>query len=355
MAVKNPTKKIAKKAAAKAAAKATKRVTKKIKRPKVKSGPKANDLIDSSKDATEKIKDQLNRINKGEPLLKDQPATPPADIETETVDITTSDAADTNTPPAAESTPAANPLDNVKEDIGEFQEPAAEPSKKPIISLFDDVKKPTEQDQDQISKLESMVTDTFDDDTFGEPEAEEDTEEQRKVNAKTSAGIWVVVIDVGMMMLCLFLSNDYSNESQRKFSLIPERKNAIKQAIYQILLKSKKKTNPYMGLILAVFGSYAPMILIAIVAGRNQKKKMQEQRARTASRYEGEPIPREGIPLEKYDNKDIVSNLGGGGINTGSGKPRKKGRHKKGCSFYDDNNTCNCQDPNFVRPKDAKG
>jgi hypothetical protein len=337
---------------------------------------KTSELISANKRDSSRVKEQLARIKKNQPLISEleqeqfietevnnkieaeiqatiepefKEAERVPEIVNEDLSLTIGDQIPFEAVPAQSNVSAEPVLDKAEPIISE--------SLKQKISLFDDMAKGTEQDVQQINKLEDLADDFLDSSFAGD--SIEDSIEVRKTNAKISAGVWVTVIDVAMMLGCLFLSNDFSDDSQRKFSLIPERKNAIKHSIYQILMLRKKKSNPYYSLSLAILGSYAPMFVIAFLSGRKKKQDSitanQNRAAAMASQAmatNSNPVaPNQNMYTPYRSNADVVENFGG------KIHPQKSrnlgGRHKKGCDHYLDK-PCNCRRPDFKRPEWAK-
>lgn len=327
---------------------------------------KNSDLIAESTKNKAALKEQLSRIKKGNPLIKtpheefkaaiaptieNTPVVEAPIVETAVIEIPL-----TETTPIVEAAPVVETTPIVETP------PEVITEAKNTITMFQDMVASTEQDKDQLSKLETIGDAFLDESSFGD--AIEDSEEVRKTNAKIASGIWVTCIDVAAMLGCLFLSDDFSDESQRKFSLIPERKKAIQHSIYQLLMLRKKKTNPVFSLIIAILGSYAPMIVIAILGGRKKKEAQQAERQRQAQAAfdrANAPIQNAAAPIPDtsnfapvnsepvQSNRDIVENFGGG-LKPQTRKVATKGRHKIGCNWYKDQ-PCNCRQKNFVRPR----
>lgn len=179
-----------------------------------------------------------------------------------------------------ETTEAENPVTEVK-----AEEIKAETIAKPAsdgLSFFDDVKEKTEEDtKAEKGKAETIADDLLDPDDL--PTADEEMDgEQKKELSKIRAGIYVQVIDLVFMLICMLITGEWSDEGQKKYSLIPQRQKAIKISIYQLLLQSKRKPKPSQDLTWLILGSYAPMIIIALVGlfrKRKEKKKLQEAEA----------------------------------------------------------------------------
>lgn len=166
----------------------------------------------------------------------------------------------------------------------------AEPKKKSILS--DMANFITQEDLDKKQTATETISDTqpktnieerlesagIDDFSLNEGATEEeDTPEHRREMAKIKASALVEFFDVIFMLICLGISKDFSDNAQTKFSLVKERKNAIKANVFQILAFSKKKHNPMGTVIFLILFSYVPLIAIAIMQRVKRKKEEQQK------------------------------------------------------------------------------
>ena len=174
--------------------------------------------------------------------------------------------------------------------LTEQKETVTEPEIKSNVSLVDDFIGVTQED---LNKKDTVFSESNDDKTAFEERAEnltsddfvtnegateeEDTPEYRREMAKIQASALVEFFDVIFMLICLGISKDFSDDAQKRFSLVAPRKNAIKANIFQILVFKKKKYNPMSTVVMLVLFSYVPLIAIAIMNRVKKKKEEQEQ------------------------------------------------------------------------------
>ena len=164
------------------------------------------------------------------------------------------------------------------------------------ISFIEDMKQQTHEDINQpenvsfennaSERLESMLKDDFE--TNEAANEQEDTPEYKAEMAKIKASAIVEFVDVLFMLICLFLSKDFSDAAQKKFSLVIDRKKAIKTNVYLVLKQSKKKQNPVSAIFFLVLFSYVPLIAVAIMSNIKRKKEKQEEAERQAREREQE-------------------------------------------------------------------
>lgn len=154
------------------------------------------------------------------------------------------------------------------------------------ISVFEDLAAPTEEDAGQKDRMESsleMLTDT--DDFPEEPAGDggEDDPRVKKELAKINASVIVELMDVLFMLLCMWASGDWSENAQKSYTLVPQRKKAIQIPLFQLLMRRKKKTNPTAAIVFLILGSYTPMIILAVMRGIKQKREKAEQQEKENS------------------------------------------------------------------------
>jgi hypothetical protein len=159
----------------------------------------------------------------------------------------------------------------------------AETSNDPApLTFMNDLDAPTIEDKtfkagDAIKeRAEGFINDDFATNDTGVNEQENDPAYQREM-AKIKASTIVEFFDVVFMISCLFISKDYSDKSQAKFSLIESRKKAIKTNIYQILVASKKKQNPMAAVIFLVLFSYVPLLITAFMQRIKEKREKDRE------------------------------------------------------------------------------
>lgn len=190
----------------------------------------------------------------------------------------------TGEPPASEQ--SSNPPQEEKGATESKNDPPKDVKKR--LSIFSDIAKKTEQDfekRDPVSKVEEIAQDLAVAEKLPTENEEEDPETKRAM-AEISAGLYVTVIDLVFMLLAMWVSDDWTEAAQKKYSLVPERKKALKTPIFQLLMRKKKKANPWVALSGAILGSYAPMMVLAVIAGVNKKRTKREQEERENNRQQ---------------------------------------------------------------------
>ena len=288
------------------------------------------EIEEATKKAVSAIKNQVDNIlNKKKVVGK--PAIKKADM-----------VKDTEPKPAEEITPEVTTPEVTTPEV--TTPPTTEQA--PVFSIMGDLAG-TEQDVKEFSKMESMANSFVDEAHFDKTNEQEDSEEVRKQNAKVSANTIVTFIDIVFMLLACFIAKDFSDQKQAKFSLIPEKKKAMANNIYQLLMLRKKKSNPVVSLVLGIVGAYVPMLLIAFMERKNRAKEEREQAQRLAEIAAKQQADKE--PLNTYsfkeENREVLKKENPAEFSTIRQqviKTDKRGRHKKTCASMR-GEKCNCK------------
>lgn len=163
------------------------------------------------------------------------------------------------------------------------------PTKEEPLSIWNDIKKVTEEDQNIKPTIEIAA------DNLNESESEYSTiegmandasrgidideENARKQSNLANASITVELIDVGFMFVCILLTWDFTDENQKKFKLNEQSKKAIKTNLYKVYEATGKVSNPKKQIWFLILGSYAPMLLVAfLIMFRNLREKQQSKK-----------------------------------------------------------------------------
>jgi hypothetical protein len=242
-----------------------------------------------------------------------------------------------------------------------------QPAKK--ISLFDSVKQSTEEDLQKGKDIKKAMTslagkdDISDDELFGD----NDPKMNKELADVKASGI-VEFADLIFMLIAMFISGDWSQDGQDKFSMSDKRKRVLKVLIMRQMLARKQKVNPTGSIILVAVTSCVPVIIIAIwerVAKNRAKNKqtaeiseLDKKLAELRSMQEAQYLETENgnrikyVPFNEVKNEvkqEIVKPVTPPIINDLSkpekpvnGKKGKVGRHKKTCVWHEDKNKCNC-------------
>lgn len=207
----------------------------------------------------------------------------------------------------------------------------------PLPSMFDDLKKATEHDGKEKSKLAESLKGLMDDDIIDlNVSEEEDSPDIKKANASASSAGWVTAIDLGFSLLAMWAADDWANNNA--YSLHENRKKAIRQNIYQIIMLKKKKSNPYLSLFGLVITAYIPMLVLAYLSGREKRKNkkladlnrhyQQQNNFSNIDYHESSKEASRVMPKETKIKKEEIK------IVQPTSTKGKQGRHKLGCGKY---------------------
>lgn len=142
------------------------------------------------------------------------------------------------------------------------------------LSMFEDIGKPTEEDANikPQSFIESMANKASSDTII-------DEKDNNLALSKVKADIYIELSDLLFMLLCCFMTWDFSDVNQSRFSLNKDRKRVISDSLSKIFALSKEKSNPKKDIILLIIGSYIPMLIVAtMVLLKNMKAKTELKR-----------------------------------------------------------------------------
>lgn len=174
------------------------------------------------------------------------------------------------------------------------------------LSIWDDIAKSTQEDAN-IGTTKTVLSDLDDDnDAFnsldnlanqanGNDAA--DDENTRKQGNLVKAGIVVEIMDVVFMLICLFITWDFTDDNQKKYTLHKDRKKAIQSNLYKLYELSGKKPNPKKDIWFLILGSYAPLLFIAVLTMIKNFKEKNEAKKRQAT-----------ISKMEIENAQIIEN-----------------------------------------------
>lgn len=185
------------------------------------------------------------------------------------------------TPEIKTEIPIEIPLNKLDTEIPVSEIKTEIPQAKRTLSIWNDIKKKTEEDKTIVpvtTKIEDVAEKLTQSATLNN-EAQED-EIARKEACKAKASIIVEVADTVIGLCCCALMWDFGDTMQKKFSLHAERKKAIENNLYKILMLSKKMPNPSKDIVWLILGSYAPMLLVALIGMFNRLKRKKEDQAK---------------------------------------------------------------------------
>lgn len=140
------------------------------------------------------------------------------------------------------------------------------------LSMFDDIGKPTEEDANikPQSFIESMADKASNDNQI------DIGGDNNLALSKVKADIYIELSDLLFMLLCCFMTWDFSDVNQSRFSLNKDRKKAISDSLSKIFALSKEKSNPKKDIMFLIIGSYVPMLIVAtMVLVKNMKAKTE--------------------------------------------------------------------------------
>lgn len=147
------------------------------------------------------------------------------------------------------------------------------------MSLLSDLKKATDKDIDKTSSTSAPSTESS---SAASSAASGSSEVVRKSNVQFQnhelvAKLCVAALNVAMGMVLQVISDDWSEEAEKKYTLSATRKGEILEPLTLVLEQSKSKYNPVVILVITVVVSYVPMFVSAF---RTRKEKAASGKAK---------------------------------------------------------------------------
>lgn len=183
-------------------------------------------------------------------------------------------------------------------EVTTTEEPKTQPAatNKPKISLFSDNVIGVKTEEDDVNTQFVNEKDEEDDDDDDTPnndikdritdvatnlakdtnDKEDDAVVRRKM-AQINAILLIEFLNIVFCFLCQFIAKDFSESSGEKYSLSKVKKEALRVPLQKILEMRKKAMNPILALVLAVLGSFAPLLIIAFADRRKAEREKTAQ------------------------------------------------------------------------------
>lgn len=121
-------------------------------------------------------------------------------------------------------------------------------------------------------------------------------------NHELVAKMTVAALNVAMGMLLQFISDNWSEEAEKKYTLSANRKKEIEEPLVLMLEQSKSKYNPVVILVITVLVSYVPLFINAFRERREKanKKKIKHTVNEIANNSE------EAKPIKEQVNEEVI-------------------------------------------------
>lgn len=182
------------------------------------------------------------------------------------------------------------------------------------MSLLSDLKKATDKDLDKTSSVSSASQEGGSAGTSAAASTSS-SEVVKKSNIQYQnhelvAKLCVAALNVAMGMILQVISDDWSEEAEKKYTLSPTRKSEILEPLTLVLEQSKSKYNPVVILVITVVVSYVPMFISAFrtrkekaIASKNKKKLMDGVGSTVKDLDEKEELKKQINELSKKDRE----------------------------------------------------
>lgn len=141
------------------------------------------------------------------------------------------------------------------------------------MELLTDLRKATDKDIDKSTKVEHNADGTVKVTTT----TENKTTQLIYSNHELVANLTVSAISVTMCLVLQFISDNWSEEAEKKYLLTPQKKQQLLEPLTLVLAQSKSKYNPVVILVITVLVLYVPNFITAF-RERNTKKKLAGKR-----------------------------------------------------------------------------
>ena len=136
------------------------------------------------------------------------------------------------------------------------------------IDLFAELSKPTDKDLQQQKNAESGVIES------NEPKP---IVQQELQNHQLTAQLTISAVSVAMGLILQFVSNDWTEEGEKRYSLSASRKKELLEPLEIMLANSKKQYNPVVVVVVTILITYVPMFITAFRhRGTNKNKDLKK-------------------------------------------------------------------------------
>lgn len=173
------------------------------------------------------------------------------------------------------------------------------------MELLADLRKATDKDIDKTAGSSTPGSTTSPASTTVTDPARPRTNVQYQ-NHELVAKLAVAALNVAMGMILQVISDDWSEDAEKKYTLSPTRKAEILEPLTLVLEQSKSKYNPVVILIITVLVSYIPMFISAFRT-RKEKSKLAKQKKKVLNKVGEEVADEEDA---KQELKEELNNIG---------------------------------------------
>lgn len=139
------------------------------------------------------------------------------------------------------------------------------------MDLLNDLKKSTDKDVSKDVKVESNGDGT----TTVTTTTQNKTTVIQYANHELVANLTVAALSVTMCLVLQFISDNWSEEAEKKYLLTPNKKQQILEPLTLVLAQSKAKYNPVVILVITVLVIYVPNFITAF-RERKEKNRIAE-------------------------------------------------------------------------------
>lgn len=203
------------------------------------------------------------------------------------------------------NTTISETTNEIKEKQNELTQ-AVETFEEEEMSLLSDLKKKTDKDLDGSTS----TTDTKEVTNADGSKTIVTTESTKRTNViyqnhEIVAQMTVAALNVAMGLILQLISDDWSEEAEKKYSLSPTRKKEILDPLTILLEQRRGKYNPVVILVITVLVAYVPMFISAF---RTRKEKMKL--AKSKKKYIASAGDNAEIIDEQEKIKEEINNVG---------------------------------------------
>ena len=134
--------------------------------------------------------------------------------------------------------------------------------------MFAELSKPTDKDLQQQKNAENGVIEN------SEPKP---IVQQELQNHQLTAQLTISAVSVAMGLILQFVSNDWTEEGEKRYSLSASRKKELLEPLEIMLANSKKQYNPVVVVVVTILITYVPMFITAFrYRGTNKNKDLKK-------------------------------------------------------------------------------
>lgn len=148
------------------------------------------------------------------------------------------------------------------------------------MDLLNDLKKSTDKDVSKDTKVEANPDGT----TTVTTTTQNKTTVIQYANHELVANLTVAALSVTMCLVLQFISDNWSEEAEKKYLLTPNKKQQILEPLTLVLAQSKAKYNPVVILVITVLVIYVPNFITAF-RERKEKNRIAELKKKRKDKF----------------------------------------------------------------------